>query len=202
MKIETLIEKVKIFLKLNRHESAEKLVRFHLSQSPSAELLNLLGVVFLDASDHESALDYFQQAVDLDESYQEARVNLSITLCDMGRYDQAAEVLEKGNRFKFLNTKLSGAHFSTGQSYLHNEKLSEAVLEFKKALQLNPKNHDARLAVSRIYYRREQWNHCSIELESLIKSGEDTPEVRRLLGLSYRNLGRIDDANTMQVLAN
>ena len=177
MKMDSLVEKVNIFLKLKRHESAEKLIRFHLSQTHTAELLNLLGVVFLDASDHENALDLFQQAITKDEKFQEARVNFAITLCDVGRYEEAQEVLNNGSRVGFLNNKLSDAHLATGMSYQHNDQFAEAVLEFKKALQLNPVNHTARLAISRIYYQREQWNHCSVELESLIKAGEDTQAV-------------------------
>lgn len=202
MNFEKIHQKVKIFVKLKRHESAEKLIRFYISEKGELpELYNLLGVVFMDVSDHENAIESFQKALAIDPKFQESRINLTILLCDTGYYAESLELLKRGNKDLFVNKRLAKSHLKTAIKYQENHMLADAVQELKKTIKLDPDNNEAKVVLSRIFYQREQWNHCSSELESLIKSGVDSPEIRRLLGLSYQNMGRIEDAKAMNLLS-
>ncbi len=75
------------------YERAERLLgQFLAAGVPFADVLNRLGLAAHHRGDFKTALDRFGEALALNPGYNEAALNLAVTLMDLGRYEEAARV--------------------------------------------------------------------------------------------------------------
>ena len=121
--------------------------------------LQTLGLLALQRGEFGPAADYFERAIkgggDLSSNY----ANLGLALRKLGRWEEAEKALL---RSLALDPDKIEAAINLGQLYKGNKNHGKALDYFKKALSLNPRMIDVRLAMSDIYF-------CMQELENLVK---------------------------------
>src|SRR3954453_3141286 len=89
-------KKVALYLSVQRFDAAEKLLRATLTDyGPLANIHNLLGVTFHKQSRFVEALKEFNRALAVNPDFVEAALNLTATLCDLSRYDEAKTVFAR-----------------------------------------------------------------------------------------------------------
>ena len=71
---------------------------------------------------------------------------------------------------------------------------SEAVNYFKKAMELSPGYHDARVGLAAAYLNLGRFDEARVELEKVVKASPGTADAVRLLALTYIKLGRNEEA--------
>jgi len=101
---------------------------------------NNLGNLLRDLKQHKEAIESFRRAIKIDSNYAWAHLGLAYTLSDLGQDDEALE-----NYRQFLVTGPAVPHVvNIVRSDLIRQGRGEEVrLEWKKALELDPPNHDA-----------------------------------------------------------
>ncbi|MFZ1087514.1 MAG: tetratricopeptide repeat protein [Terracidiphilus sp.] len=106
-----------------------------------AELHNNLGQALAQTGQLEEAARHFERAVNIKPEYAEAHVNLGIALLSSGQLDQAA------NEFRSAvdsNPRSVMAHTYLGSTLYYGQgKVPEALVQWRKALKLNPNNVSA-----------------------------------------------------------
>ena len=124
-----------------------------------ANVYHMLGVIASLRGASQRAVDLFRRALSVNPQYGEARLNLAITLADMGAYDEAAAEVgalrsrEPGDVERpgpAVLGKLANAHADLARKYHALGMYAEAVAEYDKALALCPNFPDIhnRRAVS------------------------------------------------------
>jgi tetratricopeptide (TPR) repeat protein len=186
------------------YEEAEALLRQIVNKTPTyANVYNMLGFIAGQRNTPEKAVALFRQALSLNPNYTEARLNLVLTLAEMGAYDQAAEEASKlevreptsSQRLSLgVRGKLANAHADLGKKYHELSLYAEAVAEFDKALRLCPTFPDIhnRRAVS----CRELGQYAEAKA-SLLKALELKPnyvEAHVNLGVLHQKLGDLAEA--------
>lgn len=129
----------------SRHyqKAIDQLSRAHRKNPNNAQLLNTLASSFLALGQHESAIQFYQQALKLTPDYDDARSNLSKAQKAAGRSLEAAKTLQP------LYLKYPGNHQlinQVAQFYLEAEEYTQALEWVEKGLGLQPNNVNLLLA--------------------------------------------------------
>lgn len=194
-----LTNKVKFYLRLNRFEAAEKLLKSKLSTKESAAAYMLLGIIYHQQSRFDEAIEEFSRALKIDPMHQESRLHLIITMCDIGRYEEARQ---------YHSTDMDGSshpvegrfdhiakqHYKNGEQYEHKNKYAEALSEYRKSVLLTKKYYQAEFAIAKILYKSKQYEQAGIEFEKIVKRFPLEPRAHIWLGISYQRAGRVEEA--------
>jgi tetratricopeptide (TPR) repeat protein len=146
---ERLYEQAKALFDGGRYLEAEKIYEKLLKGRPQgyAEIFNKLGLIAHYKGELEASADYFQKALSINPRYTEASLNLTVTLNDLGRYDEAGDTFSKAAQVvradakaidPFIIGKLANEHARLGDQYAEFGLYDEALEEYRKALALRP----------------------------------------------------------------
>lgn len=196
-----ILKKVHLYLSVGRFDAAEKLINATLADhGPLANVLNALGLTYHKQSKFPDALDAFNKALSINPDFVEAALNITATLCDLSRYEEAQTVFAEIN--KRLNQKrklpelvlgrLANQHAQNAKAYEESDLLAEAVLEYRKALSLYADMPDIRIALVRLHLRLGQLEKARVECEDILKSTPEHCEANTWLGILHYKLAQKD----------
>lgn len=188
-----------------RHEydDAERALRQVVAKADHyADVHNMLGVILHERGDFVGAESHFERAVELNERYTEALLNLAVTYNDLGKYEASRQVCSRirGARGKggildpFARGKIANMHAELAQAYADAGCAQEAIDELKRAVDLCPTFADLQLRLGTMY--REAGNPA-LARQHYAAARDANPRyapARVLLGLALLSLGMVDQA--------
>jgi tetratricopeptide (TPR) repeat protein len=135
---------------------AERLLREAIAGGAKyPDIYYTLGLIEHQRGNFRQAVEHFEQAIAANPDYTEALLSLSITLNDMGRYDEAraaygkaAEVLSRHGaapRENLFRGKVANLHKELGELYLALGNHEDAITEYRKAISVAPWYPDLRV---------------------------------------------------------
>lgn len=86
------------------------------------------------------------------------------------------------------------AHYKMGYSYLIDQQIQPAFVEFQKAVELNPKDRDSHYALGHVYFMKEQFDDAEREFRRVIKLKADDAAAWNYLGKVYDEQGKTEQA--------
>lgn len=141
-----------------KHEKAEALLnQLLLLDNTNPEIFQMLATVYYDRGQFKKAIKTFKRALEIDPTYTDASVGLSIILNDLGRYEEGKEVFETAQRElartktagdPYLNERFATKHIDLGDMYFQYKRFNEAADQFLKALALTSKKAEVSLKVA------------------------------------------------------
>ena len=194
-------KKVDVYLNVGRFDAAEKLLKATLAEyGPLANIHNLLGVTYHKQSKFPEALTHFKRAIECNHTFIEASINLSATLCDLSKYEEAEKVFKKiedsidnrtGQPVMVLG-RIANSHAKTGRLYEESGMLTDAIREYKKALSLFYPLPDIQLRLAKLYLNLEKFEDSRKIFEDLLNIDPNSAYARTGLGIVQFKLGRSD----------
>ena len=157
-----------------------------MENKESAEVYHLLGLAFYYQGFFQSAVKQLKQACQLKKD-SEYLLNLSIVLNEIGQYKKAEAVYEEAlccnSRIREQEWKKSAAekHFQTAVVYLKKEQLQSAVLEYLKALKLDPQNIQEHIQLAKLLWKLRKKNQAVEYLKNIISYSPQTAQAHLLL---------------------
>src|SRR3954453_9220247 len=113
------------YFKENKYSLAEPLLnQLILKNAKSPEVFQMLGTIYYDQGKFNKAIRSFRRALELDPTYTDASVCLSIILNDLGRYedgrkvfDEAKDILKSRSTTEdpYMNEKFAIKHDELGE---------------------------------------------------------------------------------------
>ena len=99
------------------------------------------GIDLFNDNKKEEAIEEFKNALAIQSDYLPATFNMAVALGDLGRYDEALEILQEvmENDASILET-----YDSLGYVYYKKGDFKSAQMQYKKILELDPKNEKAK----------------------------------------------------------
>lgn len=101
----------------------------------NTEIYYCKGLSFFNRDKYKEALDCFDLAIQKDESYSNAYYYKILSLLNSSRNDEALKELDKAINMKLEN--IDRFHELKGDVFAFEKKYKEAVLEYKKAIEIN-----------------------------------------------------------------
>lgn len=93
------------------------------------------------------------------------------------------------------NTQKAIAHYKLGVSYLNENNIQPAFIEFQKAYELNPDDKEVLNAIGYIYLLKfEDFPKAVDFFQKAVKVDRDFSDAYNNLGLAYEKAGRFNDA--------
>jgi tetratricopeptide (TPR) repeat protein len=174
-----------------RHRDAQHCCEQTLAADSShAGALHLMGLLSLDAGQHDHALDWIVRAVRQDPR-PEYLSSLGSTLQQQGRHEEALNVFDKAVQLRpgdaGLWKHLSGA-------LMELQRPADALLSSQHALKLNPRDWDAAYRSLFLLHALGRFEEALAHFDLYTELQPDHLPALQLRALSLRGLGRFEEA--------
>lgn len=92
--------------------------------------------------------------------------------------------------------KESEANYKLGVAYLNDNSpnMQKALIEFSKAIEINPKNKEAHYAMGHVYFQRQDYPKTIESFKTAISIDPNYSEAHNYLGKAYEGSGREEEA--------
>jgi len=166
--------------------------------SQYADVNNKLGLIYHERGEIQQAADFFKKAVAINPDYTEAALNLSITLNDLGQYNEARTILYKAASSvwatpnavdPYIQKKIAGEHARLGDQYVELGLLNEGVEQYQKTLTLCPNFVDVVTKLGMILRTQEKHDEAMDQLMRARKINPSYIPAMIQLGLTYYEKG-------------
>ena len=167
------------------------------------DLYNLMGLCHSMRSEHKVAVGYFRKALEINANYEEARVNLSITLGELGQYEEAHNELvtvfettkdEPQELHKAVVGRLVDSYQELAHLELEFGRLEEAQHLIEIALELAPRFTDLHTFLASILRRRELYDEAHKAISDAILINPRYDKAYLELGVIELQRGELDKA--------
>ncbi len=168
-----------------------------------ADVYNMLGVIYHDQGQYQKAQRAFEAALRINPGYTDAALNLAVTYNDTGKYREAQETYHaalsrsgagKGKLDRFVKGKLANLYAEIGDVYLSSGLYREAIVEYRRALDLGPGFVDLRAKLAGALRDAGERAGAIAEYEECVRQSSSYVPARLNLGLSLLAAGRAQDA--------
>lgn len=159
-----------------------------------ADAHHLLGLSLALLGHKPRALEQFERALALNPAYIEANIHRGILLNELGRAEEAEECFRRaathggqvvGGFTRPVAARLANQHAQLGESYAEAGALAEAVVEYRRAVELGPAFHDLRYRLARLLLEAGRPLEAREELERILAAHPDFIDAQASLGLAH-----------------
>lgn len=187
-----------------QRDQAEQLLSEFILKIPGyADVHNILGVLLSLRGETEQAIAHLRRALELNPDYTEARVNLMAVLDEAGRLEEAERLFDQMKQTQRSSTglldpytegKLANLHRELGEMYAGVGFHDEAIVQFRRALQLKPDFADIRVKLG-VALRDKGYTAQAVEaFEQALKDKPQQRSAAIQLGITYYNMEKIAEA--------
>ena len=149
-----------------------------------------LGNAYFELEQFDKAVEYYDRALELDPSINQAVFNLARTKIETGDFRRAMKLL---NRLSESDRENIMVLEMVGYTYYRMDSFSSAVEVYNHILDINPHNKKALFNISVLEVELERYDLARSHLLRL-QELDDQPEYRRLLGDISMQEGDVEGA--------
>ncbi|MEK6772652.1 MAG: tetratricopeptide repeat protein [Bdellovibrionota bacterium] len=175
-----------------------------LSPQRNPEIYQMLATIYYDQGQFSRAIKTFKRALEIDPTYTDASVGLSIILNDLGKYDEGKRVfldaqklldLKSGRNDPYIDEKIASKHEEIADLYFQYKKYSESLEQLLKAQKLSSRRSGIGLRIAECYVKLGLTDRAIKDLKSLISEFPGFLPARLKLGVIYYNSHMIAEAS-------
>lgn len=184
--------------------SAEPLLQqLLLSNGRSPEVHQMLATISYNQGKFSKAIQLFKRALEIDPTYTDASVGLSIILNDLGKYDEGKKVFvearerlekSKGRPDPWVDEKLASKHEELADLYSQYKRHNEALEQLLKAQKLSSRKAEISLRIVDAHVQLGHHDRAVKDLRHLIREYPHLVSAKIKLGLVLYNSNNIADA--------
>lgn len=195
--IKELLETARDHFREGNYKIAEPLLQqLLMADARNPEVFHMMATIFYDQGKFNKAIKTFRRALEIDPTYTDASVGLSIILNDIGRYEEgrkvfvdAQEALAKKSTDAdpYIQEKLATKHDELGELYFQYKRYDEALEQYTRALGLSTRKAELKMKVVECFVKKDDEGRAMKELKTLVQEFPQFIPARLKLGLLYFN---------------
>lgn len=174
----------------NGSPTLEAKVRTH----PSSKTYADLGIWFRQHNQFGCAAEAFNKALQMDSGSARLSYLLGASLYSAGNVKNAIAPLQDSVR---VDPKFLQSHLTLAAALDQTQKTTEAIMEWRAALNIDPRSNTARQALSKDLLAAKDYGGEIALLRDAANSGQLPPELTLDLTLAYGQMGLLQDANSV-----
>jgi tetratricopeptide (TPR) repeat protein len=189
------IQQATALFQAGRYDEAEVLLLEIVKHTPLyANIYNMLGFIYSRRNAPDKAVEVFRQALSINPGYTEARLNLAITLADMGAYNEALQeygLAKEREEAKaptlptHAQARLASAHADLAKAYQELGLYPQAVEQYEQAIALAPNFPDLHCNLARCQMEAGNGEKAQTSLERALELHPTYADALVQLGLLY-----------------
>ncbi|MBK8202261.1 MAG: tetratricopeptide repeat protein [Bdellovibrionales bacterium] len=198
-----LLVTAKEYFKINKYSAAEPILnQLILRGTKSADIFHMLGTIYYDQGKFNKAIRAFRRALEIEPSFTDASIGLSIILNDLGRYDEGRKVFEeaqvmldrhRADSDPYINEKLAIKHDELGELYFRYNRIKEGLDQYYKALSLSSRKAELTMKIAECYVKLEDYGRAIKELNLIVRDFPAFSTARVRLGQLYYDSGQVPE---------
>lgn len=193
------------FIDGNYKEAEPLLEQPSLQKSMNPEVFQMLATIYYNRGQFNKAIKTFKKALEVDPTYSDAAVGLSILLNDIGKYDEAKKVFaqaqalldqkkQKAAAGPNIDEKFATKHIELGDLYLQHKRFDAAAEQYTKAQQLSKNKADIAMLIAECFVQAGSKDKAIRELKTILQLNVKLIAPRLKLGLILYNSNMIAEA--------
>ena len=151
----------------------------------------LLGSVYGQSGRYQDVERCCRTIISINPGHPMALSLLGSACATLGKHEEAIAHLSKAVK---LDPGNPGIRYNLGNSFYAQGKVEEAETEFRAVLQLNPGYAQAHFALANCMLAQSRWQDALASYRAANQAMPDNYELNMSLGLTYQNLGKLDEA--------
>lgn len=200
---EMLNEARTYFIESNYKMAEPILQQLILDNAKNPEVFHMLATICYDRGQFNKAIKLFKRALEIQPTYTDASVGLSIILNDLGRYEEGREIFEKAQELlnsstdgqdPYINEKLANKHEELADLYCQYARPKEALDQLLKAFQLSTRKAEITMRLADVYVMLGKVDRAIKDLRLLIREYPNFIPARLKLGTIYYQNSNIAEA--------
>jgi tetratricopeptide (TPR) repeat protein len=202
--IKELLDTAREHFREGNYRIAESLLQqLLLVDGKNPEVFHMMATIYYDQGKFNKAIKTFRRALEIDPTYTDASVGLSIILNDLGKYDEGRKVFVEAQQAlarksteadPYVQEKLATKHDELGELYFQYKRYDEALEQYFKALSLSSRKPELKMKVVECFLKKEDSARALKELRSLVQEYPQFIPARLKLGLICYNSKKIVEA--------
>lgn len=173
------------------------------SKLKNPEVFHMMATIFYDKGKFNKAIKTFRRALEIDPTYTDSSVGLSIILNDLGRYEEGKKVFQDAQKALAgksqtndlqIQEKLASKHDELGEIYFQLKRYSEALEQYAKALSLSSRKAELKMKAIECFIKTGNDTRAIRELQILVQEYPQFVPARLKLGFMYYNTKRTVEA--------
>lgn len=192
------------YFRENKYTLAEPILnQLILKNAKSPEVFHMLGTIYYDQGKFNKAIRAFRRALELEPTFTDASVGLSIILNDIGRYEEGRKVFDEARELldrqtaqedPYINERFSIKHDELGEMYFQHSRFKEALEQYFKSLALSNRKPELTMKIVECFLRVGETEKALRELRGLIKEYPGFLSARVRLGRILYDMGEVAEA--------
>lgn len=173
-------------------ERADTLLAIALSKdSTLADAYSAKGKIHLNRTMPDSAAFYFEKSLTLAPNSSPTKINLGIAYLQLKRPQDAAKTLREAVA---MSPDFAQARVFLGQALLSSDSLSAALVEYKKATELDPKNGAALRGAAFVHMKRSEYGQAVTLLRQATDTDARSADNWVVLGQALAGMNNVPEA--------
>lgn len=158
-KSDCIMPLAELYIAVREYDKALKLVDKEIKLDDNdARAYFMKGIIVRDKNqDTALALQYFQNAIDINQDYVDALDMMAVTLAQRG--DTLAKYYY--NRILKINPNNSDTYFKLGVYYMNQGDVNKAIESYTKAVQINPHDADSYYNLAYLYVEEKDYHDAA-----------------------------------------
>ena len=200
---EMLSEAKQAFINGNYKLAEPVLQQMLLQGTRNPEVFQMLATIFYDKGQFNKAIKTFRRALEIDPTYTDASVGLSIILNDLGRYDEGKQVFTEARQLlqqrqnsadPAVEEKLATKHEELADLYCQCSRFAEAVEQLLKAQKLTTRQAEVTMRIADCFVKMGETTKATRALQGLLREYPNFHQARMKLGVIYYNCQNLAEA--------
>lgn len=202
--LQSLLRAAKEHFNKGHYKLAEPLLlQLESEDLKSPDLYYMLATIFFDRGQLKKAIALFRKSLEVDPTFTDSSVGLSIILNDLGRYEEAKQIFETAyaamktkqtsGTDKNLNEKLATKHAELANLYMIHELYTEAAEDYAKAAKLSPNNTEYKIRLGECHLKLKEGQKAVHEFEDALRDKYAVDTHLKLVE-AYNETGQKDKA--------
>ncbi len=172
-----------------------------------AQLYNLQGLAHYHQEQYDQALRAFEQAVQIDSEDAQIQLNVGLLYIRLQQYAKAEAAFRKAkeldpevnvdeyvNLVQRVDKREGRIHYNRAVQFHKDGKIDAAIVEWKKAIELDPEFIEAHINLAAVYSAQGRQGDAITHLDQATQLDRTSFEAYYNLGLAYFKVRRYKDA--------
>ena len=200
---EMMVEARDAFISGDDRTAEQLLQQLLLKNGRNPEIHQMLGTLCYNKGKFNKAIQHFKRALEIDPTYTDASVGLSIILNDLGKYEEGKQIFQearerldkaKGSPDPWVDEKLASKHEELADLYSQYRRPNEALEQLLKAQKLSSRKAEITLRIADVHVQMGQKDRALKDLRQLVREFPALVTARLKLGLILYNSNNVAEA--------